>query len=268
MDHILFAAQHQGQREYQEDSWHFASPVQDTDGPFMIICDGMGGHTGGKQASRGVLNSFTDHFRKHADMLINQRLKESLTHAHQGLLTQIENDPNLSGMGTTLLAVYIQQNDLSWISVGDSPLFLIRDGQIQRLNEDHSMVPVLEKMREDDVISQEDLDTDPRRNMLRSAVSDDDIKHIDQQHHSNFLRSGDILLLATDGLETLSSDILCHQVTKNRQAGAKKLARHLIQATLAAEKPNQDNVTVISYIHNPVPQLVKSWGDRLRNLFR
>lgn len=267
MDQILFAAQHQGHREYQEDSWHFTNPEEEADGLLMIICDGMGGHVGGKHASLSVLNNFTGHFRKHSDMALDQRLAKSLAHAHQTLLAQIESDASLSGMGTTLLAVYIRHNDLNWISVGDSPLFLIRDDHIQRLNDDHSMVPVLEKMCEDGVISQEDFDTDPRRNMLRSAVSDDDLKHIDQKLCGDFLRADDILLLASDGLETLSLDVLCHQVTKNSRAGAKKLTRQLIQATLAAEKPNQDNVTVISYIHNPAPHLTGSWTDRLCNLF-
>ena len=244
----IFADQDQGSRDYQEDAWQFIEPQNQEDGLLMIVCDGMGGHAGGKQASNGVINIFLETFRKTSDFAIDDRLKNSLEAAHHALLDQISETPELSGMGTTLLATYIYQQELHWISVGDSPLFLVRDGEITRLNDDHSMLPVLEKMIVDGLITQEEFETDPRRNMLRSAVSDGEIKHIDLQQRP--LEPRDILLLTSDGIETLSPEQICQISLDHIESGAKPICRQLIKSVLAQQKPAQDNITTISYIHD------------------
>ncbi len=126
------------------------------------------------------------------------------------------------GMASTLVAVVIKKDTIQWISVGDSPLWLYSNGELSRLNADHSMKPILEEHVKLGKLTTEEAATHPDRNMLRSAVVGTYIKYIDQSLDALELSPGDIILSGSDGIETLSeaeiSEIFKKAVEKKTNA--------------------------------------------------
>ena len=117
-----------------------------------------------------------------------------------------QEQPEREGMGCTLCGVSLTEAGIEWISVGDSPMWLARNGKLQRLNADHSMAPILAKQVELGELTEEEAKRHPQRNALRSAVIGDKMQHVDASKRPMKFRKGDRLVLASDGLETLSVD--------------------------------------------------------------
>lgn len=235
----LFGAQIQGDRNYQED----ALRIEERDeGTLLVLCDGMGGHSGGDQASSLAISTFIDTFFESSGS-IGARLKLGVEEANNKILQVGKENPELSKMGTTLVAVFIQGSEMQWVSVGDSPLWLIREDSIKRLNANHSLAAVFEEMVKTGHMSAEDAATDPKRHSLRSSLSGEEVKLIDLCEQPFELEQGDYLLLASDGLETLSHN----QILDLRQASASSYCKALLAAVDQAGKEDQDNATVLCY---------------------
>ena len=140
-----------GKREIQEDELGFIDgPTLDPGGqhPVVIVADGMGGHASGELASRLAVRAFVEAYGTEGPPA--DRLRAALDRANQAIDDAIRDNLSLDGMGTTLVAAAVTADGLEWISVGDSPLYLCRGGRLKRLNEDHSMAPVITAMREID----------------------------------------------------------------------------------------------------------------------
>ena len=131
--------------------------------------------------------------------------------------------------------------------MGDSPLWLFREGQLERLNADHSMAPVLADLVATGRMTAEEAAQDPSRHSLRSAVMGDEIHLIDVSSQPVAVEQGDRLLLASDGLMTLSDQEIAAILKKTQDASLEDSAAALIQAVEAAEHPQQDNTTVLLY---------------------
>ena len=91
------------------------------------------------------------------------------------------------------------------MSVGDSPLLLFRRGEIALLNEDHSLAPELDRLAKIGRITAEQAKTDPRRHMLRSAVTGEELDLVDVSRKPLVLEAGDYVILASDGVQTLDT---------------------------------------------------------------
>ena len=135
-------------------------------------------------------------------------------------------------------APYFGPAGVEWVSVGDSPLFLLRRGEILLLNEDHSLAPEIDKLAAAGKMTWEDAKADPRRHFLRSALTGADIDLIDRSRRPLALEPGDVVILASDGIHTLSEpDILrvvnehCRRRTRGRRRcaarGRRGRRRHL-----------------------------------------
>src|SRR5690606_12312966 len=152
-------------------------------------------------------------------------------------------NPQLAGMGATLVGAAIGNAGLSWISVGDSPMYLYRAGELVQLNEDHSLAPVIDRLVEQGHMSPEEARSDPRRHYLRSAVTGDEIELIDAPERPLELAPGDIVVIASDGLHTLAPDAVRDVVANNEASGVNAIADALIQNVTEANEPHQDNTT-------------------------
>lgn len=210
-----------------------------------ILADGMGGHAGGALASRMVCEKFLDAFST-GDGDTHARLIGALSSANAAIAAKVEEDPALSGMGSTLIGVAFTRDGAQWVSVGDSPLMLYRRGEIALLNEDHSLAPELDRMAEAGTITFEEARRDPRRHMLRSAVTGDDIDLVDISRRPLPLEPGDYIILASDGLQTLDTGEVERIISAYGQDGAKAVAAALIRAVEAVRDPHQDNATVVA----------------------
>jgi protein phosphatase len=240
----FYGDQIQGARDYQEDN--FSSKVYG-DETLLLLCDGMGGHVGGKQASALAIEEFVQGFNHHIESPISKRLESGLTSANEAIQQKITQSGELKGMGTTLVAVHLSGSTLHWISVGDSPLWLVRENKIQRLNADHSMAGVFKKLVNLGQMTAQNAANDPKRHALLSSVSGEEINHIDLRESPFEMQNGDCLLLASDGLETLYDNDIIGLVAGNDSP--KENVAKLLDAVKNRHKPQQDNATVIVYRH-------------------
>ncbi|WP_083567444.1 protein phosphatase 2C domain-containing protein [Hyphomicrobium sp. CS1GBMeth3] len=255
-----------GARNYQEDMALFwsgddastpeATSVTVANGrsAVAVLADGMGGHAGGAIASRMACETFVKAFGSQNGSN-RERLVEGLTAANQAIADTVDTNPMLSGMGSTLVGVTFAVDGIEWISVGDSPLLLYRRGEIAMLNEDHSLAPELDRLAATGAITADDAKRDPRRHMLRSAVTGDDIDLVDVSRRPLKIEPGDYVILASDGLQTLEPAEIERIVTAYANDGAVAVANALIRAVEALKDPHQDNATVIAV--RMVPQQVR-----------
>jgi PPM family protein phosphatase len=238
----------QGARRGQEDA-ALACPACDPDAPpavlSAVLCDGMGGHTGGALASHTASRAFLEALAG-TEGQIGQRLMGALELANGAIANMVVADPTCSGMGSTLVGVQADASGLTWISVGDSLLYLWRGGEIMLLNADHSLAPEIDKLAASGKISWEAARNDPRRHYLRSALTGDEIELIDLAEQAQPLAPGDVVLVASDGIHTLDEATISAVIDATRSAGAEDIAKRLIAAVDAADVPHQDNTTVIA----------------------
>jgi PPM family protein phosphatase len=243
-----------GSRETQEDYYCFCPLIaaeDDLDGLLLVLADGMGGHAGGSLASHLVAEAFVEQFCfGRGD--IPERLLSSLQASEQRVRKEIERrHGSLSEMGSTLVAVVWTAGRLHWVSVGDSGLYLYRNRQVQRLNADHSMAPVLEAKAARGEISAKEAAESPDRNMLRSAIAAEPAALYELRDQPFELRAGDIVLAASDGLGSLRSKALLAELERNAEKPAEQIATSLLAAVNEIQNPKQDNTTV-AVIRNSV----------------
>ena len=250
LDGRFAARQIPGKREYQEDDYGLLDGrdlgLDGSEHSMLLVADGMGGHVGGATASGLLSKTFVEVYPQASGSIVD-RLRDCLEAANKAIADAIAENPELDSMGSTLVAAVVASEGLHWISVGDSPLWLFRQGQLERLNADHSMAPILADLVAKGGMTEEEAARDPRRHSLRSAVMGDDIHLIDASAQPVAVAQGDRLLLASDGLLTLSEQEIAAILQKTQDAPLEASAAALIQAVEAAEHPHQDNTTVLLY---------------------
>ena len=249
---LLAGDQIAGTRAYQEDDFRISGfPDRDPDGCelLLVLADGMGGHRGGAQASRVAVSTFVETFGQ-AGGGIGARLRASLDAANKAIGQFAAEHVQYAGMGCTLVACAVTEDALAhWISVGDSLLWRLcagDNGRLERLSADHSMRPVLEDLVRLGRMTREDLEGGVAH-QLRSAVMGEELTLVDEASPPVRLGIGDGIVLASDGLETLSEEEIRRLCTGCRPAAA--VVSDLLGAVEAAGLPAQDNATVVVYRH-------------------
>lgn len=252
-DHACRASQ--GARAYQEDAaaaWPGEGPLTASLPPappddtrlVAVLADGMGGHVGGALASNTICSIFLEHFAKGGGGHV-ERLASGLAQANAAIARKTSAEPSMQGMGATFVGVAFAPQGAHWISVGDSPLYLFRGGELVRLNEDHSLAPLLDKLAEEGKITAEEARNDARRHYLRSAVTGDELDLVDASERALVLQAGDIVLLASDGLLTLADDDIRRVLAAYKDDGIAAVADALLRAVALEGDPHQDNITVV-----------------------
>jgi len=247
---VDFAAQQiLGDRSNQEDC-HLITNAAGDDLPMSrllaIIGDGMGAHSGGSTASYLAVHAMARAYLENEAQSTRIRLATALQKANEtlGLVA-----PRLlqdgAGMGTTLLAAWISHHHLHWISVGDSMLMLWRDGQLRRLNADHSLSPLLEDRVRQGLMTAGQAANHPRRHALQSAVMGLPITLVDAPAEAIALQQGDLIVLATDGLQGLSQQELCGMLSNLASQPAETICREILRHLEALRLPSQDNTTLV-----------------------
>lgn len=238
--------QWKGTRLHQEDA---VDVVTVSGGGFLVlVADGMGGHLAGEVASRETLASFSEAFAGYPDMAPPARLSQALKDANRHLAS-LQKGSQRGNMGTTLVVAYVDAgNNLYWLSVGDSHLYLWRSGERPRkLNADHSMWPLV---REEWLRGDVSLDYAlSQRSILRSAVMGEKIDLIDCPGETFPLQKGDFLLVASDGLDEWLEDVdtnkelalSLYPETKNPEA----FVHYILEQVEMLEYPYQDNLTIV-----------------------
>lgn len=218
-------------RQANEDSLVAAERV-------YAVADGMGGHRGGEVASSVALDvlqvSFTD--------VSEDGLRGAAEVANHAVLRRAAGDPELRGMGTTLVAIAPVPTPeggetIAWANIGDSRLYLFRDGELEQLSEDHSLV---EEMVRDGRLSPEEARAHPQRNILTRALGIDIEPAIDTGTVDPY--AGDRFLLCSDGLFN-EVDEPRIAATLRKLADPTDAAKELVR--LALEGGGRDNISVV-----------------------
>jgi protein phosphatase len=228
-------------RQNNEDSFGYWEPEDDQQflrkGRLAVVADGMGGYEGGQEASRLAVETLVEVYRDFGGDDPQAALVEALQAAHEQIREYSFAHPELRGMGTTCTAAAIVQDALYYVHVGDTRLYLIRDGQITRVTRDHSYVG---RLVESGMISREEAETHPQRNILTAALGTNPDLIMDSPGQPKPLRPEDVLLICSDGLwgQVRDSEIL--DAVENKSA--EQTGRKLIE--LARERGGPDNITV------------------------
>ncbi|MEE9552515.1 MAG: SUMF1/EgtB/PvdO family nonheme iron enzyme [Gammaproteobacteria bacterium] len=244
LDFEIAGAQIDGARDYQEDAF-LITHLSDAEGhpsALVIVADGMGGHAAGNVASNMAVQAFNKHITANypADKL-SEVLHESAIKSNDSIAETVKETPALEGMGCTMVGAVFEAGSVSWASVGDSHLYLLRDRELSKINADHSYGGFLDRM----AAAGTPVDAEPglSRNMLMSAITGSDISEIDCSVEPLQLQAGDKILICSDGMDTLSSGKIVQYVEWSDSP--KECADALLNAVEEAEKPKQDNTTVV-----------------------
>ena len=247
LETVVATRQAVGGRTYQEDRYRVRRVVAANDRGtpilFAAIADGMGGHTSGERASELAIEAFWQRFCRQATF-DEKALTVALHAANEAIARDLAMAPERRGMGTTFLGVVICNAELRWISVGDSPLLLYREGELHRVNADHSLAPLLDRMAADAEITVEEALSDPRRSSLREALMGGELTLIDAGE-SFPLQEGDVLLVASDGILTLEPPRLAAHMAAVSAASPEEALEAAFDEIMSTGGPAQDNTTAI-----------------------
>lgn len=205
-------------------------------GRLMIVADGMGGHRGGATASRLAGETVKMQYLDSDTTDIPTALRQSLARANSRIFTEAQSNPELRGMGTTTSVLAVRDHQ-GWLAhVGDSRIYLVRNGTIQQLTDDHSLVATM--VREGLLTSQE-AETHPRRNVLQRSMGVSEEVEIDVRGPFE-LQEGDTFILCSDGLHGVVKE---HELQEIATGTIEEAADEFLRRALERGAP--DNVTVI-----------------------
>jgi PPM family protein phosphatase len=198
------------------------------------VADGMGGEAAGGQAAQMAVDTF-----KAFTFGLEQAeadLKNLFQSASEKINGEVQRDPELTGMGTTLTAAYIQNGMTHWAHTGDSRLYLLRAGELIRITEDHTYVNMLVQ---EGAIRPEEARGHPLENILIHCIG---CLPLEVSTGRFGVSAGDLLLLTTDGLYHEIKEDRMIQVLSG-EAGLQKKCSGLLRAAL--EAGGRDNVTIV-----------------------
>jgi len=258
-----------GGREMQEDAVLCDVPQGGAAG-IVVLADGLGGHAGGAVASRLAVATALGELSARRDAEgaiagdVPALLRAAAEAANDAVIARAGQAPEIEGMGTTLLVALVQRGDLHWVSVGDSPLFLLRGGCLRQLNETHSLATHLDLLVEVGEMAPEEAAAHPGRTCLTSALGSRQIERIDCPDGPVRLEAGDVLVAASDGLLTLAPDRI-GAIAGARGARSADLARQLLDAVMQSGAEGQDNVSLAvlrAEPHRPESRPARAGGVR------
>ncbi|WP_170457525.1 PP2C family protein-serine/threonine phosphatase [Ruegeria arenilitoris] len=239
----------QGQRDTQEDA--VASRVFDAaNAGYVVVADGMGGHAAGEVASDLVVKSWCevlDAVLENPELTENtllDALPMAAMQANAAVAGYGDDQHQGFNMGSTLLGVLLLGNKVFWISIGDSPLYLFRDGVLSQINEDHSMAPVIDAQVTRGELSEAEAQSHPDRNQLTSVIMGAAIPKVDCPEDALELTTDDILILGSDGLQYLGNHDIQSILQDNASALSQDIADSLLKALIAKGDPDQDNISI------------------------
>jgi len=221
-------------REINED---YMGYFETTNGDLFVVCDGMGGHAAGEVASRIAVETLRDFFKEEFYQDIFTALNQSLVLANQKVLEYAQNHPESAGLGTTAVVVLIREHKLYIAHVGDSRLYLLRNGELSSLTNDHSWV---NDMLKSGTLKPEEAWNHPRKNQITRALGI--VGVVPEVRTEVFVpQPDDVFVLCSDGLNSMLHDTSIQNIL-NEQDTIQLKVQNLIQA--AIEAGGEDNITI------------------------
>lgn len=214
-----------------------------------VVADGMGGHAGGEFASQIAVNTVEEVFfnfdaafapiegivSEHED-LVREKLEFAIRLAGRRIYEKALDEPEFRGMGTTALAIYMKQNQMFISHVGDSRGYRIRNGSVEQLTEDHSLVNEQIKAG---LITPEHAKTHRLKNIITRSLGYQEEVEVDTR--IEYLEEGDVFLLCSDGLSNLIEELEIYDVVS--QCHLQEAAIRMVE--IANNRGGDDNITLV-----------------------
>src|SRR5262245_22538779 len=218
------------QRHANEDSY-FA------DAPVFAVADGMGGAQAGEVASRIAAGAFEHGVDDEGPA--EGQLADIAQRANREIHKLAQEDSSRAGMGTTLTAAMVSEDEVAFGHVGDSRAYVLRDGELKRLTKDHSLV---EELRRQGRLTEEQAEEHPQRSIITRALGPEPRVNVDTMTFP--ARDGDVFLLCSDGLTTMVSDEQIKEIMLSTKSLRSAVSR-LVEA--ANQGGGRDNITAVAF---------------------
>ena len=206
--------------------------------PLFAVADGMGGAQAGELAASLAAGAVRDDQLEAGSG--ERRVAELIQEANRRIYRRSNEDAAVSGMGTTMTVALVEDGTVSFGHVGDSRAYLIRDGRLEQLTEDHSLVAELVRSGQ---LSPEEAETHPQRSVITRALGSD--PDVDVDTFSLEARPRDLFMICSDGLTSMvDDDVILRTIEKHRN-NLQGAAKALIKA--ANKGGGEDNITVVFF---------------------
>jgi serine/threonine protein phosphatase PrpC len=204
--------------------------------PLFAVADGMGGAQAGEIASRIAASVLRDSAADSGEAAVVALIQEANRRVYEAAAT----DEARSGMGTTITAALVEDGTVRIGHVGDSRAYRVRDGRLEQLTEDHSLVAELVRSGR---LSPEEADIHPQRSVITRALGTD--PDVDVDTFSVETRPGDVFMLCSDGLTSMVDDQSILDIVEQHRSSLELAARKLVDA--ANRGGGEDNITVVVF---------------------
>jgi PPM family protein phosphatase len=206
--------------------------------PLFAVADGMGGAQAGEIASGLAAAALED--TDPGALSAPERVESLIQEANRRVHERATADPSTSGMGTTMTVAIVEGSTVTIGHVGDSRAYLVRDGGLEQLTEDHSLVNELLKSGK---LTPEEAETHPQRSVITRAVGTD--PDVDVDSFTVDAHEGDVFLLCSDGLTDMVDDDDILEVAAKFQTDLDRVTKSLVSA--ANRGGGEDNITVVAF---------------------
>lgn len=203
----------------------------------FVVADGMGGHKAGEYASSQAIALAKREIASDTGSEPVQIINQGITAANKSIYEEATQDEDKYGMGTTMVAATLLEDHLCVANVGDSRLYVYRDGQLSQITQDHSVVGEMVRKGE---MPKEEARSHPKRNLITRAVGAEAEVRVD--FFDETLQAGDLVLMCTDGLTSMVEESEIEEVLAGSGQVADKVAKLV---DLANDHGGKDNITVI-----------------------
>jgi PPM family protein phosphatase len=207
------------------------------DPPLFAVADGMGGAQAGEVASRLAATALRDN---QAEEPAEERVVSLIQEANRRVYERSSEDAAVSGMGTTMTVALVEDRRVLIGHVGDSRAYLVRDGRLEQLTEDHSLIAELLRSGK---LSPEEAVTHPQRSVITRAIGTD--PDVDVDTFTIEPKAGDVFLLCSDGLTDMIDDETIRELVERHHDDLDAVAKALIRA--ANKAGGVDNITVVAF---------------------
>lgn len=224
-------------RKQNEDAMDkaFDSP----NGDIYVVCDGMGGHAGGVEASNLAVKNILEYLKKEKYQNIVLALEQAIQFANEQVYLTAQNDPSLKGMGTTVTVLVMKDNKFYYAHVGDSRIYLLHENKLYRITKDHSFV---QKLVDQGTITDEEAETHPQKNRLLKALGVAGNVEVEVCESPIMPQAGDMFMLCSDGLSGMVPDPTMRQLLIDKKNTVQQKAEQLVD--FAKKGGGKDNITV------------------------
>lgn len=228
-------------RQRNEDALGYLEPpeavIREARGSVFLVADGMGGHRGGEIASQLAVDTIISSYYESKEVDPAKALDHAFKEANRVIIEKSWSDVSLHGMGTTCTAIVVRRDEAYVAHVGDSRAYLLRDGDLEQLTEDHSLVG---EMVRSGILSDDDARFHPRRNVITRSIGTHEELFVDVSKEPLGVADKDVFVLCSDGLTSVIPDSDLKAALESNSPG--KACEALVD--LANENGGKDNITV------------------------